>query len=102
MEQPGILPPIRHGRACLELAEVTRCRLAHGREEVLVHWNGQSAVDASWVPLDEFRMTYPSFQLVDKLILQAGRDVMYGNTYQRCHKSQQKSVEEIEQIAESA
>jgi hypothetical protein len=35
-EGPGILPPIRHGRACLEPAEVTWCRRARGREEVLV------------------------------------------------------------------
>jgi hypothetical protein len=75
-EGPGILPPIRHGRACLEPAEVIRCRMACGREEVLVRWSGQSAADASWVPPDEFRMTYPSFQLADELILPEGRDVI--------------------------
>jgi hypothetical protein len=53
-ERSGVLPPIRHGRACLEPVEVSRCRLARGREEVLIHWVGQSAADASWVALEEF------------------------------------------------
>jgi hypothetical protein len=45
---------------------------------------------------------YPSFQLADELILQAGRDVMYGTTYQQRHKSQQNNTEEIERIAENS
>jgi hypothetical protein len=85
-EGPGVLPPIRHGRACLEPAKVTHCKLARGREEVLVRWVGQSATDASWVALDEFWKTYRALQLQDELILQAGRDVMYGRTYQRRNK----------------
>jgi hypothetical protein len=86
----------------LEPAEVTRCHRACGREEVLVHWSEQSAADASWVLLDEFHATYPSFQLADELILQAGRDVMYDTTYQWRRKSQQKGVEEIERIVENS
>jgi hypothetical protein len=39
-DSQDVLPPIRHGKACLESTEVTRCRLAHGREEVLLHWIG--------------------------------------------------------------
>jgi hypothetical protein len=54
-------PPIYHVRACLELAEVTRCHLARGREEVLVRWIGQVAADATWVALDEFPQDLSSF-----------------------------------------
>jgi hypothetical protein len=36
-----------------------------------------------WVTLEEFRALYPAFQLVDELILQGGRDVMWGITYKQ-------------------
>jgi hypothetical protein len=42
----------------------------------------------TWVVLDEFRKTYPAFQLEDEPILQAGRDIIYGKAYQRRHKQQ--------------
>ncbi|WVZ49383.1 hypothetical protein U9M48_000750 [Paspalum notatum var. saurae] len=61
-------------------------RVVRGVSEVLVHCQGQSAAEASWVPLTEFRQQYPSFQLKDELIVQAGRDVMYGRQYMR-HRS---------------
>jgi hypothetical protein len=72
----GVLPPIRHGCTCLEPAEVSKCRLASGRHEVLVRWEGQPAAEASWMALEEFRSTYPSFRLGDELCLQGGRDGM--------------------------
>jgi hypothetical protein len=94
-EGPGILLPIRHGRACLEPVEVTwNVVVARGREEVLVHRNGPAAADAMWVALDEFHATYPTFQLTDELILQVGRDVMYRNTYQRRRKQQDAGANE--------
>jgi hypothetical protein len=34
---PAVLPPIHHGRACLEPESVTQARLARGRQEILVH-----------------------------------------------------------------
>jgi hypothetical protein len=76
---PGVLPPIRHGRACLEPVEVIKSRLARGRHELLVKWTGP--VDASWMDFHEFHRTYPAFQLADDLILQDGRDVMYDIPY---------------------
>ncbi|WVZ83528.1 hypothetical protein U9M48_030666 [Paspalum notatum var. saurae] len=63
------LPPIRHGRVCL-LPQ-------------------KSAAEASWVPLEEFHRQHPTFQLEDELIVQAGRDVMYGHQYQRRHRRDQ-------------
>jgi hypothetical protein len=70
---PRILPPIRHGRACAEPVKVARSRTARGHLELLVHWKGLSAPDATWVPLQEFKELYPSFQLEDELILQRER-----------------------------
>jgi hypothetical protein len=49
------LPPIRHGRVCLEPAQAIKCRLARGRQEILVRWNNQDAAEASWIDLEEFR-----------------------------------------------
>jgi hypothetical protein len=72
----------------LELAEVTRCHLARGREEVLVRWIGQVVADAPWVALMSSHKTYTAFQLDEKLILQVERDFMYGKPYQRHHKQQ--------------
>ncbi|WVZ95735.1 hypothetical protein U9M48_041462 [Paspalum notatum var. saurae] len=83
------LPPIHHGRVCLLPQKVLRGRLARGVPEVLVQWQGQSAAEASWVPLEEFRRQHPTFQLEDELIVQAGRDVMYGRQYQRRHRRDQ-------------
>lgn len=45
----GILPPIRHGRACLTPDAVVKSRLARGQRELPVHWMGQPAADATWM-----------------------------------------------------
>jgi hypothetical protein len=66
---PVPLPPIHHGRACLEPEMVFKSRLARGRHELLVQWKGQAAADSSWMALDEFRSLFPAFQLEDELIV---------------------------------
>ena len=71
-EQIKPLPPIHHGRACIEPDKVLRGRLARGTYELLVQWKGLDASAASWVPLSEFRCLYPAFQLEDELLLQGG------------------------------
>ncbi|WVZ70964.1 hypothetical protein U9M48_019593 [Paspalum notatum var. saurae] len=76
------LPPIHHGRVYPVPQKVLRGRLARGVPKVLVQCQGQSAADVSKVSLEEFRRLYPTFQLEDELIVQAGRDVMYGQQYQ--------------------
>jgi hypothetical protein len=43
----------------------------------------QAAAEATWVPAEEFRTLYPSYQLEDELLLQGGGDVMCGIKYQR-------------------
>jgi hypothetical protein len=65
---PGWLPPIRHGRACLEPEAVTKSRLARGHVELLVNWKGRANADASWIPVTEFQSLYPSFKLEDELL----------------------------------
>ncbi|WVZ89955.1 hypothetical protein U9M48_036300 [Paspalum notatum var. saurae] len=52
---------------------------------------GQSAAKAAWVPLAEFKQRYPSYQLEDELIVQAGRDVMHGRQYKRHHRRNSSS-----------
>jgi hypothetical protein len=80
-DAPGSLPTVHHGRACLTPASVLHSRLARDILELLVHWSGQPAAEASWVPLEEFSELYPSFQLEDELLLKGGSDVMYGRQY---------------------
>jgi len=58
------LPPIQNGRACPSPAKVLQGRLARGRYELLVQWQNQDAASASWVALEDFRRSYPDFQLV--------------------------------------
>jgi hypothetical protein len=50
-EVTASLPPIRHGRVCLEPKQVIKCRLARGQHELLVRWKGQAASEATWIPL---------------------------------------------------
>jgi hypothetical protein len=39
--------------------------------------------EATWEPVEEFRIAHPSFQLEDELFPKEGRDVMIGRSYQR-------------------
>jgi hypothetical protein len=78
---PAALPPLRHGRACLEPTAVLKCQLARGQQEVLVQWQGKPPAETSWMLLNNFRNAYLCFQLKDELLAQVGRDVMVGTTY---------------------
>jgi hypothetical protein len=49
----------------------------------LVQWDGLPLEDATSEQLEEFRQQFPEFQLEDKLLAHAGRDVMTGLTYSR-------------------
>ena len=46
--------------------------------QILIHWKGELASSATWEDLDSFRERYPSFQLEDELLVEGGRDVMWG------------------------
>jgi hypothetical protein len=69
---PGMLPPIRHGHFCIEPRMVEKSIVVRGKLEVLVRWKGLVAAEALWMPLEEFRKLYPSFQLADGLIVRGG------------------------------
>jgi hypothetical protein len=43
--------------------QVVRARLYRGIWELLVQWEGQTAADASWSPLEDFKKAFPVFQL---------------------------------------
>jgi len=88
-EQTPVLPPIQHGRVVVEPAEVLRGRLARGRRELLVRWKGAPASETSWVELEEFKRQFPAFQLEDELLLQGGRDVMWGIQFSRHNRKAQ-------------
>jgi hypothetical protein len=64
-------------------AKVLQSSLRRGVKHVLVQWVGASEDDATWEPLDEFIARFPSFQLEDELLVEGGRDVMWGITYGR-------------------
>jgi hypothetical protein len=49
----------------------------------IVRWKGQATTDATWEDVADFRDKFPHFQLEDELIVEGGRDVMYGRTYRR-------------------
>jgi hypothetical protein len=54
---------------------VIKSRMARGRLELLVCWTRQAAAEATWVPAEEFRTLYPSYQLEDELLLQGGGEM---------------------------
>jgi hypothetical protein len=77
-DSPPVLPPIHHGAAVLEPERVLRARLTRGVRYILVRWKGEPAVSATWEEAASFIERYPQFQLEDELLLEGGRDVMWG------------------------
>jgi hypothetical protein len=51
--------------------------------QILVRWKGESAASATWEDLDNFIDRYLEFQLEDELLVERGRDVMWGKHYSR-------------------
>ena len=67
---------------------------------------GRTAVDASWISLEEFKKEYPVFQLEDELFQGEGGSVVdsffYRNTYGRRHKkgTSTNKATELEELEE--
>jgi len=80
---PGALPPTVDGRLSPEPARALRAQQRRGVWHVLIQWRGLPNDDATWEPLEDFRVHFPDFQLEDELFAQAGRDVMTGMYYSR-------------------
>jgi hypothetical protein len=77
---------------CLQLEEVIKNRLSSGRTEVLVRWASQTAANATWVELTEFKQLYPFFKLMDELVIQGegGGDVMCDIQYSQSKEGKQQ------------
>jgi hypothetical protein len=80
---PPLLPSLLHSVVVPAPARVTQTRLAWEVRQVLVEWQGEPPVSATWEDLDDLCAQFPSFQLEDELDFEAGRDVMCGRTYAR-------------------
>jgi hypothetical protein len=78
---PPTLPPIHHGAAQPTPERASRTRLSCGVRQVLIQWQGEPATSATWKDLEDFQERYPSFQLEDELLVEGGKDVMWGRQY---------------------
>jgi len=77
-------PPVIHnGAAVPEPERAVRIRLARSVRQVLIQWKGETAASATWEDVDSFLHKYPAFQLKDELLVEGGRDVMWGHAYTR-------------------
>jgi hypothetical protein len=50
---------------------------------MLIQWEGAPETQATWERVDQFKPSYPEFQLKDELFLEERRDVMIGKCYKR-------------------
>jgi hypothetical protein len=87
--QVPALPPVEHGQVVVQPETVLKAHVARGRRELLVSWTGAPAAETKWVDLEEFVQHFPDYQLENELLLQGGRDVMWGLAYSRRKKNQE-------------
>jgi hypothetical protein len=80
---PPVLPATLNGAVVSAPARVLAGRLARGVQQVLVQWQGEPESSATWEDFDDFKASFPTFQLEDELAFEPGRDVMYGKSYSR-------------------
>jgi hypothetical protein len=94
---PPALPPTHNGAMVLEPDRAVRARLARGVRQILVQWKGEPPSSATWEDVDSFVECYPSFQLEDELLVEGGRDVLWGRHYQR--RAHMRRAEGGDQVA---
>jgi hypothetical protein len=62
-------------------SQTGRCGLEwRSVHQILVQWKGETAASATWEDVESFTSKYLNFQLKDELLLDEGKDVMYGHT----------------------
>jgi transposase InsO family protein len=66
------LPPLQHGRLLPLQEHVLRASLCRGVWHVLIQWEGMPPAEATWEPVDSFRVAHPAFQLEDGLFAEGG------------------------------
>ncbi|WVZ63784.1 hypothetical protein U9M48_013389 [Paspalum notatum var. saurae] len=83
--KPSMVIPLRRYQPCPQrtTAICFSARVRRGLGDVLVQWAGMDEADATWELVDQFKASYPDFQLEDKLFEEGGRHVMTGITYQQ-------------------
>jgi len=94
---PPPLPAVHHGAISPEPERAVRTRVARGVRQVLIRWKGEPVASSTWEDLDAFSAKYPVFQLEDELVVEGGRDVMYGIPYSR-----RRRARDIRKAAEHA
>ena len=62
-----------------------------------MQWKGESPASATWEDVEPFVAKYPAFQLEDELLLEGGRDVMWGRMYTR-----RRRARDVRKAAEQA
>jgi hypothetical protein len=85
-EQIVQLPDLLHGQVLPTPDQVLRARLNRGVWELLVQWTGHFAADATWEPLEEFKVQFPHVELTDELFVSEGGNVVdafVGRQYSR-------------------
>jgi hypothetical protein len=70
------LPPIVCGRVVPVPEKVVHARPTASSWEVLTQWQGKTAAEATWEPLEQFKEAYPKFKLENELFRQGGGSVM--------------------------
>jgi hypothetical protein len=70
------LSPIVRGHAMPVPEKVVRARPTSSSWEVLTQWQGMTAAEAIWEPLEQFKEAYPEFKLEDELFRQGGGSAM--------------------------
>ena len=74
--EPPVLPTTLNGAVVSAPGRILAGRLARGVHQVLVQWQDEQSVSATWEDLNDFRARFPNFQLEDELAFE-GRE--------RCH-----------------
>jgi hypothetical protein len=70
------LPDLLHGRVLPTPDRVLRARLNKGVWELLVQWTGQPAANATWQPLEDFKVQFSWVELADELFVDEGGNVV--------------------------
>jgi hypothetical protein len=71
--EPPALPATLNGAAVSTPSRVLAGRLARGIKQVLVQWHDELVASATWEDFEDFRASFPAFQLEDELTFEDGR-----------------------------
>jgi hypothetical protein len=86
---------MHHGRVLSVPSRVLHARRTTTSWDVLVFWEGMDSTDASWEPVEEFKVKYPDFKLEDELFSTMGGSVMdtvFGKQYSRLRKKDKDPI----------